>query len=129
MFDDLNLKKLEETIENTKINREFGYITRVVGLIIESVGPEVSIGELCYIKSTEGDIEAEVVGFNDNKVLLMPIGVMKGITPGAKVIASGSQLKVEIGNELLGEVLDGLGRPLSSDKDEFNKATLKEVNV
>ena len=129
MFDDLNLKKLEETIENTKINREFGYITRVVGLIIESVGPEVSIGELCYIKSTEGDIEAEVVGFNDNKVLLMPIGVMKGITPGAKVIASGSQLKVEIGNKLLGEVLDGLGRPLSSDKDEFNKATLKEVNV
>lgn len=129
MFDDLNLQKLKETIEKTKINREFGYITRVVGLIIESVGPEVSIGELCYIKSSRGDIEAEVVGFNDNKVLLMPIGVMKGITPGAKVIASGSQLKVEIGNELLGEVLDGLGRPISSEIDEFNKSNLKEVSV
>src|SRR6056297_906918 len=129
MFDDLNLKKLEETIENTKINREFGYITRVVGLIIESVGPEVSIGELCYIKSSEGDIEAEVVGFNDNKVLLMPIGVMKGITPGAKVIASGSELKIEIGNELLGEVLNGLGKPLTSEKEELDYANLKEVSV
>ncbi len=129
MFKDFNLEKLEETIENTKVNREFGYITRVVGLIIESIGPEVSIGELCYIKSTEGDIEAEVVGFNDNKVLLMPIGVMKGITPGAKVIASGSELKIEIGDELLGEVMDGLGRPLTSEKEEFKNPNLKEVNV
>ena len=129
MFKDFNLEKLEETIENTKVNREFGYITRVVGLIIESIGPEVSIGELCYIKSTEGDIEAEVVGFNDNKVLLMPIGVMKGITPGAKVIASGSELKIEIGDDLLGEVMDGLGRPLTSEKEEFKNPNLKEVNV
>src|SRR6056297_3128401 len=129
MFDNFNLEKLEKTIDNTKVNREFGYITRVVGLIIESVGPEVSIGELCYIKSDQGDIEAEVVGFNDNKVLLMPIGVMKGITPGAKVIASGSQLKVEIGNELLGEVLDGLGKPLTSEKEELDYANLKEVSV
>jgi len=129
MFKDFNLEKLEETIENTKVNREFGYITRVVGLIIESIGPEVSIGELCYIKSTEGDIEAEVVGFNDNKVLLMPIGVMKGITPGAKVIASGSELKIEIGDDLLGEVMDGLGRPLTSEKEEFKNPNLKEVSV
>src|SRR6056297_4333551 len=129
MFNDFNLEKIEKTIENTKVNREFGYITRVVGLIIESIGPEVSIGELCYIKSSEGDIEAEVVGFNDNKVLLMPIGVMKGITPGAKVIASGSELKIEIGNELLGEVLNGLGKPLTSEKEELDYANLKEVSV
>ena len=129
MFKDFSLKKIEQTIENTNVNREFGYITRVVGLIIESIGPEVSIGELCYIKSSEGDIEAEVVGFNDNKVLLMPIGLMKGITPGAKVIASGNELKIEIGNELLGEVLNGLGKPLSSDTDDLNSTNLKEVSV
>lgn len=129
MFKGLNLEKLEETIENTKVNREFGYITRVVGLIIESVGPEVSIGELCYIKSDQGDIEAEVVGFNDNKVLLMPIGVMKGITPGAKVIASGSELKIEVGYELLGKVLNGLGTPLTSEKGEFQNLNLQEVSV
>src|SRR6056297_2069801 len=127
MFNDFNLEKIEKTIENTKVNREFGYITRVVGLIIESIGPEVSIGELCYIKSSEGDIEAEVVGFNDNKVLLMPIGVMKGITPGAKVIASGSELKIKVGNSLLGEVLDGLGKPLTSDLNKYKN--LKEVSV
>ncbi|MGM0445246.1 MAG: flagellar protein export ATPase FliI [Bacillota bacterium] len=127
MFRETSLEKLEKTIENTKVNREFGYITRVVGLIIESVGPEVSVGELCYIKSKQGDIEAEVVGFNDNKVLLMPIGVMKGITPGAKVIASGSELKIKVGNQLLGEVLDGLGKPLTSSLNKFNN--LKEVSV
>ena len=127
MFRDTSLEKLEKTIENTKVNREFGYITRVVGLIIESVGPEVSVGELCYIKSNQGDIEAEVVGFNDNKVLLMPIGVMKGITPGAKVIASGSELKIKVGNSLLGEVLDGLGKPLTSDLKKYKN--LKEVSV
>src|SRR6056297_4181752 len=129
MFRETSLEKLEKTIKDTKVNREFGYITRVVGLIIESVGPEVSVGELCYIKSSQGDIEAEVVGFNDNKVLLMPIGVMKGITPGAKVIASGSELKIEIGNELLGEVLNGLGKPLTSEKEELDYANLKEVSV
>ncbi|MDZ7672961.1 MAG: flagellar protein export ATPase FliI [Halanaerobiales bacterium] len=127
MFRETSLETLEKTIENTKVNREFGYITRVVGLIIESVGPEVSIGELCYIKSKQGDIEAEVVGFNDNKVLLMPIGVMKGITPGAKVIASGSELKIKVGNQLLGEVLDGLGKPLTSNLNKYNN--LKEVSV
>ncbi len=127
MFRETSLEKLEKTIENTKVNREFGYITRVVGLIIESVGPEVSVGELCYIKSKQGDIEAEVVGFNDNKVLLMPIGVMKGITPGAKVIASGSELKIKVGNQLLGEVLDGLGKPLTSNLNKYNN--LKEVSV
>jgi flagellum-specific ATP synthase len=127
MFRETSLEKLEKTIKNTKVNREFGYITRVVGLIIESVGPEVSVGELCYIKSKQGDIEAEVVGFNDNKVLLMPIGVMKGITPGAKVIASGSELKIKVGNQLLGEVLDGLGKPLTSNLNKYNN--LKEVSV
>src|SRR6056297_1341788 len=127
MFRETSLEKLEKTIKDTKVNREFGYITRVVGLIIESVGPEVSVGELCYIKSSQGDIEAEVVGFNDNKVLLMPIGVMKGITPGAKVIASGSELKIKVGNSLLGEVLDGLGKPLTSDLKKYKN--LKEVSV
>jgi len=127
MFRETSLEKLEKTIKDTKVNREFGYITRVVGLIIESVGPEVSVGELCYIKSSQGDIEAEVVGFNDNKVLLMPIGVMKGITPGAKVIASGSELKIKVGNSLLGEVLDGLGKPLTSDLNKYKN--LKEVSV
>lgn len=119
--------ELEQVIEKTNVNRKFGYVNRVIGLIIESIGPEVSIGELCHIKTAGEDIKAEVVGFDDNKVLLMPIGVMEGITPGAKVIASGDELKVKIGDDLLGSVLDGLGKPLNGDLSDLNH--LNEVSV
>ncbi|MEI4867173.1 hypothetical protein Q8G45_28730, partial [Klebsiella pneumoniae] len=70
------------------MTRNFGHINRVIGLVIESIGPQASIGELCLIKGEQGDIKAEVVGFDDNKVLMMPIGEMEGIKPGARVVAT-----------------------------------------
>ncbi|MCP4728230.1 MAG: flagellar protein export ATPase FliI [bacterium] len=91
-----------------------GKIDRVIGLVIESVGPTVSIGEKCYIRTPgiEEVTTAEVVGFRDKKVLLMPIGELIGIGPGSEVIATGEPLVVPVGPALVGRILDGYGNPI-----------------
>ncbi len=93
-----------------------GRVKQVVGLVIESEGPAVSIGELCYIypKKNSVPVQSEVVGFRDNKVLLMPLGEMGNICSGSEVVASGHCLSVKVSDELLGRVIDGLGSPLDS---------------
>lgn len=113
----VDLSGLSEKLDDTKLTRNYGHITRVVGLIIESKGPEVSIGELCYIKNNDKSVKAEVVGFDDNRVLLMPIGKMEGINPGARVIATGEKLKIKVGENMLGQILNGIGKPIL-DKDK-----------
>ena len=92
-----------------------GKVTQVIGLVIESKGPNVSLGELCYIKSRFTNVEpipAEVVGFREGLVLLMPIGEMQGIGPGCEVVSAQKTLQVKVGPQLLGRVLDGLGNPM-----------------
>lgn len=91
-----------------------GRVVQVIGLIIESNGPAASVGELCHIRNgRNGDeIPCEVVGFRDNRVLLMPLGETRNIHPGSPVIASGSSIKLSVGPGLLGRVLDGLGEPI-----------------
>ncbi len=91
-----------------------GYINQVVGLLFESNGPRVPIGEMCHIKSLSGKKlgVAEVVGFRENQTLLMPLGELKGVSPGTEVTASGSPLKVPVGPGLLGRVIDAFGNPI-----------------
>ncbi len=91
-----------------------GKVSQVVGLVIESIGPSVSMGQICRIRSREDGREdkAEVVGFKDNKVLLMPLGSMQGIAPGCEVVGDRSMFAVPAGQKLLGRVLDGLGNPI-----------------
>ncbi|MCD6363722.1 MAG: flagellar protein export ATPase FliI [Synergistetes bacterium] len=93
-----------------KIN---GKVVRVVGLVIESKGPEASVGEICeiYLKNG-GSVKAEVVGFRDDRVLLMPLGEMGSIGPGCEVVATGESLKVRVGEGLLGRVLNAFGEPI-----------------
>ncbi len=122
-----DLEQLSSKIDKKELTRNFGHISRVVGLVIESYGPEVKIGELCIIETAQGDIKAEVVGFDNNRVLLMPIGSMEGITPGARVFATGDTLKIKVGGKLLGQVLDGTGKPLLDREKVFSH--LKEVEV
>ncbi len=73
-----------------------------------------TIGELCYIypHNSLEPITAEVVGFREDKILLMPLGDMEGIASGSKVVASGKTLRVNVGEELIGRVIDGLGNPI-----------------
>ncbi|RAV03512.1 flagellar protein export ATPase FliI [Paenibacillus sp. YN15] len=91
-----------------------GKVTQVIGLTVESEGPDASVGDVCYIypyKSTK-PLKAEVVGFRDNKVILMPLGDLQSVGPGCEVVGTGKPLSVQVGYELLGKVLDGLGQPL-----------------
>lgn len=91
-----------------------GKVTQVIGLTIESEGPDVGIGDVCHIYPHKGSqvIKAEVVGFRENRVILMPLGELQAIGPGCEVAATGKPLSVKVGFELLGKVLNGLGEPL-----------------
>ena len=90
-----------------------GKLTRMVGLTLEAVGCQAAIGGRCLIESTGGrPIEAEVVGFHEDKLYLMPIGDLQGLGPGARVIPTHSVCEVPVGDNLLGRVLDGAGHPL-----------------
>lgn len=105
-----------EIIKKTKTIKEIGKITEIIGLTIESDGPKSSIGDLCYIYNDFNDkpTMAEVVGFKKDKILLMPLAAPDGIRPGALVINSGSAMKIGVGNQLIGRVLDGLGNPIDT---------------
>jgi flagellum-specific ATP synthase len=94
--------------------RASGRVTKVVGLVIESAGPVVPIGEMCRItpRSSGRSVLAEVIGFRDDRILLMPLGDMGGIDLGSTVTATGEPFFIGVGESLLGRVIDGLGRPI-----------------
>ncbi len=116
------LSKYRTILEETEVVQSIGRVERIVGLIIESVGPDVKYGEFCRIRLRNGEyLHAEVVGFNKNRVILMPVGEMKGIVPGAEVIAAGTALLVPAGEELLGRVVNGVGEPLDGKGRVFTK--------
>lgn len=110
----MNTHRLNQALDNTDPIRIRGKVNQVVGLVIESDGPPVSVGELCTITNTGGGtpVLAEVVGFKQSRVLLMPLGPMEGISPGSKVTASDKAFTVKVGESLLGRVLNGLGEPI-----------------
>ncbi|MGN0436056.1 MAG: flagellar protein export ATPase FliI [Wujia sp.] len=111
-----------ETIDTNKYNSllsksftvHYGKVSKVVGLTVESVGPPCKLNDLCEIisKDHQTTVMAEVVGFKDNKVLLMPFESVNGIGLGATVRNTGDVLRCMVGEELLGKVLDGIGRPM-----------------
>ncbi|MBH9965481.1 flagellar protein export ATPase FliI [Rossellomorea oryzaecorticis] len=96
--------------------KKYGKVKRAVGLMIESQGPESSVGEVCYIHITSRGVPkiilAEVVGFNGQLVILMPYSNMQDIAPGSLVEATSKPLEVKIGPALIGKVVDSLGKPL-----------------
>lgn len=104
------IKTVEES-EPVKVN---GRVTRVVGLVMEGLGPGSSVGEFCYVypKDNAAPIQCEVVGFSDDKILLMPLGDVRGIGPGSKIVAKKNCAPVNVGRKLLGRTIDGLGNPI-----------------
>jgi flagellum-specific ATP synthase len=95
-----------------------GKVTQVIGLTVESEGPDASVGDVCLIYpfKSSNPIKAEVVGFRSNKVILMPLGELNSIGPGCEVVSTGRPLTVQVGHELLGKVLNGLGEPLDGSR-------------
>lgn len=122
---------------NTKIDQidpvvVRGRITDVVGLLIKSSGPATSVGNVCYILNKEDKKigEAEVVGFNKESTLLMPLGTIDGLQPGDTVVSTGRPLTVKTGDALLGRILDGLGNPIDKKgpiKSATDRPTTSEV--
>ncbi len=114
----INQDKYLDLTKNTYF-RKLGKVTKVVGLTIESNGPDASLNDLCRIIPKNNELEpvfAEVVGFNGNSVLLMPFSSVDGIGPGCIVENTDAPLSVSVGDELLGMTLDGLGRPYDGTK-------------
>src|SRR5829696_1558807 len=101
-------------IREADLHRRTGRVVDLIGLIVEASGVEASVGEVCTIEAGRGrpEVPAEVVGFRAGRTLLMALGDATGIGPGARVVASGQPLKVDVSDALLGRALDGLGRPL-----------------
>ena len=89
-----------------------GKLTRVVGLTLEAVGCTAAVGSVCKIQTQFGDMDAEVVGFSDDKLFLMPSESLKGVIPGARVTPVGQGAGVPVGMELLGRVVNGIGQPI-----------------
>ena len=89
-----------------------GIVTDLTGLIIEADGPAVGVGTTCSILQGEQQIMAQVVGFRKNRILLMPLGELHGIAPGATVLAHRENATTIVSRELLGRVIDPLGEPL-----------------
>ncbi|RME91294.1 MAG: FliI/YscN family ATPase [Candidatus Hydrogenedentota bacterium] len=108
------LDKYKVILHNTEPVRSLGEVIEVTGSIVVSKGPDVSLGELCHIEKIENEayILAEVVGFRENDVLLSPLESITGIYPGCRVLSTGSEPTIQLAPELLGRIVDGLGRPL-----------------
>jgi flagellum-specific ATP synthase len=103
-----------DALEAADLQPRRGRVANLIGLVIEATGLRAEVGELCTISAGRngGDVPAEVVGFRNGATLLMPLGELHGIGPGTLVSASGQPFRLPVGEQLLGRVLDGLGRPL-----------------
>ncbi len=108
------VKKYRSFLPKGPAFRAVGKVTKVVGLVIESEGPPAAIGEVCILTNKQGEPlgKAEVVGFQDNRILSMVLGDTIEIAPETRITATGSKLQVGVGEGLLGRILNGLGEPI-----------------
>ena len=110
---ELNLGKYRSAITALNPVKLHGKVTQVVGLVIEGYCPDTSVGAICEIKPVEGDpIPAEVVGFRDNKTLLMPLGELRGVGLDSLISVRRDNATLGVGPLMLGRVIDGLGNPI-----------------
>ncbi|GAB3793959.1 flagellar protein export ATPase FliI [Virgibacillus kimchii] len=111
----MKLERYYKAIEKTDTYKRYGKVLRVIGLMIESQGPDANIGEVCLIHSSSRlhePILSEVVGFNHEKIILMPYSEVTEIGPGCLVEATGKALHIKLGRGLIGKVVDSLGKSL-----------------
>ena len=115
----IDMRKYDELLEK-QYEKHFGKVAKVVGLTIESIGPDAKLNDMCYIIPKNGGeaVKAEVVGFRDDRVLLMPYDNVEGVGLGSYVENSGAPLKVYADDTLLGKTLDGLGIPIDGTQLE-----------
>ena len=111
----INLDKYFHKLEKCDPIRTIGTVKRAVGLVVESVGPPVSVGELCEISGndrTGTGIPAEVIGFRDNSVISMPLYKVDGVKLGDKIVGRNKKATIPVSDALLGRVVNAFGTPI-----------------
>jgi flagellum-specific ATP synthase len=116
---DLYIEKYSRIINSNDLIKLHGRITDVVGFVVQSIGPNVKLGEICSIIDREVNEvgKSEVVRFKDGKVVSIALGEMKNVSPHCEILATGESFKVAISDNLLGRVIDGLGNPIDDLAD------------
>jgi len=114
-------KELEAVGKSEPLNPH-GKVIQVVGMVVEASGPSAPVGDVCLVYPTgnsfdrENAVACEVVGFREDRILLMPYGNIRGIHPGSRVVGTRTQSVCQVGDELLGRVIDGAGHALDGKK-------------
>lgn len=136
-YSPVDIKKYLDIIDNARLARSYGKVTQVIGLTIRGVGISASIGDLCIIDtgrkvqnmaepgsgiSASETIPAEVVGFMEDEVLLMPFGDIHGIKPANRITCANRPVSVWVGDQLLGRTVDALGNPIDGAAPLFEPA-------
>lgn len=135
LVEDLNpasslVERARTRLRGAPLVERHGRVVQMIGLVVESRGPMSAIGNICRIESSSNPdgVLAEVVGFRNENLLLMPLGELIGIHPGSLVVATGAPLKVPVGAELRGRVIDGLGNPIDGG-GPISSLPLEELNL
>ncbi|NOX25995.1 MAG: FliI/YscN family ATPase [Deltaproteobacteria bacterium] len=110
----MSIKNCLQIVADTELIEVRGQVSQVIGMVVESHGPGIPVGSICEISTFRGksSVPAEVVGFREGRVLLMPLGEMRGVEPGSIIRQIGGQAKVPVSEAMLGRVIDGLGNPV-----------------
>ncbi len=129
-----NIEKVMNVIKTANLYTQMGKIDKIVGMTVESIGPVCNIGDVCTIEipNRTAPAYAEVVGFRENKVLLMPYDEIQGIGYGSAVSNTGDKLRIPVTNDLIGRTVDALGQPIDGKGpirgERFYSITGKESN-
>ncbi|MFA7348425.1 MAG: FliI/YscN family ATPase [Desulfurivibrionaceae bacterium] len=110
----MNLSHCLQVAQDTSLVSVGGRVNQVIGMVLESLGPGIPVGSICEVSvfKNQSTVLAEVVGFREGRVLLMPLGEMRGVEPGSAIRLVGGQAGVPVAESLLGRVIDGLGNPM-----------------
>lgn len=110
----MNIAHCIKEIADTELITVRGRVSQVIGMVVESHGPGIPVGSICKISTFrgQGSISAEVVGFREGRVLLMPLGEMRGVEPGSAIEQIGGQARVSVSEGMLGRIIDGFGNPV-----------------
>ncbi len=126
----VNSKKYLSLVTSYRGGRLMGKVCQVIGLVIEASGIQPYVGEICSIETGPDEtVPAEVVGFREDRCLLMPYGSLTGISPGCKVFPTGKSFTVQVSDRLLGRVLNGLGQQLDSGKQPLSDGEGQECMI
>ncbi|MDD6208145.1 MAG: flagellar protein export ATPase FliI [Clostridiales bacterium] len=117
----VNVEKYRQLL-NKSYEEHLGKVVKVVGLTVESIGPDAKLNDLCeiHVKGSDHVVKADVVGFRDDRVLLMPYGNVDGVGLGSKVVNTKAPLQVPVSEKMLGATLNGLGDPIDESEYEIS---------